>query len=80
MTVAEKLVLKHKQRHRSQKIEDIRFKLYGDDRFENKNSYVDNNIETTLTFFTANVQGKEVDEAKTVKSQIIRNQIRLKRR
>ena len=76
MDQAEKLVLKHRISHRQKKLDNLKFKLFGRDKFDSKNKYIEGQIDTLLKYFSAqsriNVQ-QELDFYK-IRSQILTNQ------
>lgn len=74
MNVAEALVIEHKNRHRLQKLNDLKFKIFGKDQFESKNNFIENNIESSMKFFSGShsIEDPNMDAA-LIRSKLIKN-------
>ena len=73
MNYAEALVLKRKNHVRLQQFKDLKFKILGKDRFENKNNFIDLNIENSLKYFTASGNITDSKENSKIRKQLWKN-------
>ena len=73
MNYAESLVLKRKNHVRLQQFKDLKFKILGKDRFENKNNFIDLNIENSLKYFTASGNIADSKENNKIRKQLWKN-------
>jgi len=49
------MVEQKKSRIRLKKLEDIKFKLNSKDKFTSKNNFIENNINSAIKYFSANM-------------------------
>ena len=59
MNIAEAIVVKHTSGQRQKCIDDVKFKLLGGDKFESKNDFIENSIDSLLKHFSS---AKTVDK------------------
>lgn len=52
MNYAETLILRYKSRKRVKYYDNLKFKVRGKDKIDNKNNYCDLNIESSLKYFS----------------------------
>lgn len=52
MNVAQALVMEHKNKRRMKKYNDMRFKLFSNDKFEEKNNFIEYNIHDNIKYFS----------------------------
>ena len=56
MNYAETLILRYKSRKRVKKYNNLKFKVRGKDKIDNKNNYCDLNIQSSLKYFSPDNQ------------------------
>ena len=76
---AEKLVLERRSRIRRSKIDVTRFKCRPELNYEEKNSFVENNIENSMLYFKASTLGEaqEVNYMLHLRNILLKNEIKL---
>ena len=74
---AEKLVLERRQKIRQSKIETIRYKSHPSQNYENKNSFLENNIESTMMYFMPSAigQDQEINYMIHLRNILLKNEI-----
>ena len=82
MNVAEQMVVEHKRDQRFKKLDDIKFKLFGQDKFVSKNGFVENYLDSIIKYFSASKTIDYVKEAQTseIRNQILKNQRLMEKR
>lgn len=75
---AEKMVFRHRMHLRIRKLDEIKFKLFSQFTYEEKNNFMEYQIEDSLRFYGSSLPKEEQDRLKyfmSVKKQMVKNQI-----
>ena len=75
---AEKMVFRHRMHLRLKKLDEIKFKLFSKFTYEEKNNFMEYQIEDSLRFYGSSLPQEEQDRLKyfmSVKKQMVKNQI-----
>lgn len=79
---AEKMVFRHRMHLRLKKLDEIKFKLFSKFTYEEKNNFMEYQIEDSLRFYGSSLPQEEQDRLKyfmSVKKQMVKNQIASKK-